>query len=106
MGIDKYPRSPLENAVNDAKAIKAALLQSKSVVEIFDIYDCDATKLNSKVDDYVNSLQEGDAALLFFACHGVEFDNAIRLVAIPQSGTPDLRKDSLNVLVLLDRLVM
>ena len=91
--------------MNDAKAIKKALLKSKSVVEVFDIYDCDATKLNSKVDDYVNSLQPGDAALVFSACHGVEYNNAPRLIAIPQSGTPDLKTDALNVLVLLDRLV-
>ena len=91
--------------MNDAKAMKTALLKSKSVVEVFDIYDCDATKLNSKVDDFVNSLQEGDAALVFFACHGVEYNNAIRLLAIPQSGKPDLKTDALNLLVLLERLV-
>ena len=90
--------------MNDAKAMKA-LLESKGV-QVFHVYDCNITELQTVVDNFVNSLQQGDAALLFFACHGVEFNNAIRLVAIPQSGTPDLRKDSLNVLALLDRLVM
>ena len=103
MGIDKYPRSPLRNAVNDAKAMKA-LLESKGV-QVFHVYDCNITELNTVVDDFVNSLQPGDAALVFSACHGVEYNNAPRLIAIPQSGTPDLKKDSLNVLVLLDRLV-
>ena len=90
--------------MNDAKAMKT-LLESKGV-QVFHVYDCNITELQTVVDNFVNSLQQGDAALLFFACHGVEFNNAIRLVAIPQSGTPDLKKDSLNVLALLDRLVM
>ena len=89
--------------MNDAKAMKA-LLESKGV-QVFHVYDCNITELQTVVDNFVNSLQEGDAALVFSACHGVEYNNAPRLVAIPQSGKPDLKTDALNVLVLLDRLV-
>ena len=89
--------------MKDAEAMKA-LLESKGVL-VFHVYNCNITQLLTVVDKFVNSLQEGDAALVFSACHGVEYNNAPRLIAISQSGIPDLKTDSLNVLVLLDRSV-
>ena len=102
VGINAYPGAPLDNAVNDAKAMKA-LLESKDV-EVFDIYDCNITDLTAKTDEFVDALQEGDAAMVFFAGHGVEYNNTNRLVAITQSGVADLRNEALNALVLLNRL--
>ena len=102
MGINAYHHAPLKNAVNDAKAVAAAL--EAQGVKVFAIYDCNITELNAIVQEYVNALQEGDAAIVFFAGHGAEYNNANRLVAIPQSGEPDLVKEALNLLVLLDRL--
>ena len=89
--------------MNDAKAFKA-MLESKGV-EVFDVYDCNIAELNAKVDEYVDAIQKGDAAIVFGACHGVEYNNALRLIAISPSGKPDLKTDALNLLVLLDRLV-
>ena len=88
--------------MNDAKAVKAAL-ESKGV-EVFAIYDCNITELNAKVDEYVNALQKGDAAFVFFAGHGVEYNNTRRLIALHQSAEPDLKEEALNVLRLSLRL--
>ena len=105
IGINAYGNTnALENAVNDAKAVKKAL-QSKDV-KVFDIYDCNIVELEEKMNEFVGFLQEGDAAIVYFAGHGVEYNNALRLMATWESGEPDYMKDSLNVLVLLDRLAI
>ena len=88
--------------MNDAKAVAAAL-ESKGV-QVFAIYDCNITDLNAIVDKYVKALQKGDTAFVFFAGHGVEYNNTRRLVALHQSAEPDLNKEALNVLVLSLRL--
>ena len=101
IGINAYDHMrPLRNAVNDAKAVKKAL-EAKDVI-VFDIYDCDTIELKTKMNEFVGFLQKGDAAIIFFAGHGVEYDNALRLMAT--CGKRDYNKDSVNVLVLLERL--
>ena len=102
VGINAYHHAPLKNAVNDAKAVAAAL-ESKGV-QVFAIYDCNITDLNAIVDEYVNALQKGDAAFVFFSGHAMEYKNTNRLLAVYQSAEPDLNKEALNVLVLSLRL--
>ena len=102
IGINAYGSTALENAVNDAKAVKKAL-EAKDV-KVFDIYDCNIIKLKAKMDEFVGFLQKGDAAIIFFAGHGVEYNNALSLMATWGSGKPDYKKDSVNVLQLLERL--
>ena len=102
VGINAYHRAPLKNAVNDAKAVAAAL-ESKGV-KVFAIYDCNITELKAIVQEFEDALQKGDAAFVFFAGHGVEYNNTRRLVALHQSAEPDLNKEALNVLVLSLRL--
>ena len=104
IGINAYRYSnALKNAVNDAKAVKKAL--EARDVKVFDIYDCNIVALKEKVNEFMGFLQEGDAAIVYFAGHGVEYNNARRLMAICESAKPDYKEDSLNVLVLLKRLV-
>ena len=102
MGINAYQHAPLKNAVNDAKAVKAAL--ELKGVQVFAIYDCNITELTAIVDEYVNALQKGDAAFVFFAGHGVVYKNTSRLLASNQSAEPDSAKNALNVLYLSLRL--
>ena len=50
VGINAYHHAPLKNAVNDAKAVKAAL-ESKGV-QVFAIYDCNITELKAIVQEF------------------------------------------------------
>ena len=103
IGINAYNYpDALGNAVNDAKAVKKAL-EAKDV-KVFDIYDCNIIALNEKMNEFLDYLQKGDAAIVYFAGHGVEYNNARRLMAIWESAKPDYKEDSLNVLALLNRL--
>ena len=93
----------LKNPVNDARAIKEAL--EKEGVIVFYAENCTITQLNEIVQLYLDSLQEGEVTLVFFAGHGVEYANANRLVTIPESNVTDYKSDSLNLLLLLLRCV-
>ena len=101
MGINAY-HAPLKNAVNDAKKVQAALEWKD--VQVFAIYDCNITELKAIVQEFLDALQKGDAAFVFFAGHGVEYKNASKLLASTQSAEPDFAKDALNVLTLSLRL--
>ena len=102
IGINAYISTALENAVNDAKAVKKAL-EAKDV-KVFDIYDCNTIELKAKMNEFVGFLQKGDAAIVYFAGHGVEYNNALRLMATWESGKRDYNKDSVNVRSLFERL--
>ena len=103
IGINAYNYpDALKNAVNDAKRVKAAL-EAKDV-KVFDIYDCNIIALNEKMNEFLDYLQKGDAAIVYFAGHGVEYNNALRLMATWESGKRDYNKDSVNVRSLFERL--
>ena len=103
IGINAYNYpDALKNAVNDAKRVKAAL-EAKDV-KVFDIYDCNIVALNEKMNEFVDYLQEGDAAIVYFAGYGVEYNNVLRLMATCGPGKPDYKQESLKVLFLLNRL--
>ena len=88
--------------MNDARAVRD-LLESRGVHVVF-AENVDINEFKAIVAEYVESLQEGDAAIVFFAGHGCEYNNATRLMAISDSSKPDLKEESINALVLLNRL--
>ena len=93
----------LQNAVNDARAIKEAL--EKEGVKVFYAENCTIAELNKIVQLYLDSLKAGVVTLVFFAGHGVEYANANRLIAISEFDVTDYQRDSLNLLFLLIRCV-
>lgn len=93
----------LKNAVRDAKAVCAAL-KSKGVVVTF-AENCTRTQWKNKENEFLRNLREGDAAIIFFAGHGCEFNNANRLLTRSKSQKRNLKNDSVNVLALLIRYV-
>ena len=104
IGNSKYKHhTPLDHAVNDARAVKVAL-QARGV-HVFYVEDCDIEECNAIMDAFVSFVGAKDAAFVFFAGHACEYRNANRLLMICKSGRPDVRKDSVNVLVLLARFV-
>ena len=105
VGIAAYKNGRvLKNAVNDAREIKK-LLESRGVHVLY-AENVNIKEFDDIVDKFVQTLQEQDAAIVFFAGHGCVYNNATRLMAISESPNSDfLRKESVNALVLLDRFV-
>ena len=100
VGIGNYKvNKRFKNPVSDADAIQH-LLEAQNV-EVFNARDCNINEFREQFDIFLASLRPGDAAFLFFAGHGTEFRNSVRLMAISESAKPDLEKDALNLDVLI-----
>ena len=102
IGINQYKHyRSLNNAVHDAQTVKEML--EGAGVEVYFVANANIQQLNEAVAKYTASLQEGEVALVYFAGHGCEFNNAPRLLAKSIGPVPNLRKDAVNVFVMLDR---
>ena len=102
VGIGNYKViRKLKNPVPDADAIQH-LLEAQNV-EVVNARDCDKNELEQQFEFFLTTLRPGDAAFLFFAGHGTEFRNSVRLMAISESAKPDLEKDAINLNVLIAR---
>ena len=98
VGIGNYKnkRVPkLNNAVPDAKSIVDVL--KKRNAEIYSVYDCDIEDLKEKFALFAAAIRPGDAAFMYFACHAEIFDNSLRLMALSNSSTRDIKEDSLDL---------
>ena len=107
IGIDKYDHMrPLKNAVRDARSVKEQLEKLKNVDVIY-AENCDSDELISKANEFVEVTEELDGAILFYAGHACEYNNCNRLLSKNWDGeVSNIRKHSVNVLRLLQRLVM
>ena len=88
IGNDRYDelsdREQLHNAVNDARAMKAALQQLEFEVDIGE--NLDRKQFIDKLSSFGSRVQKGDLAFFFYAGHGVSFSGANYLLPrdIPQ----------------------
>ena len=104
IGTDKYRHNnSLRNAVSDARAFGAKIKAEGGTV----VYalDCKTSELNAKIDEYLGLLQENDVAMLYFAGHGCEYKNAFRMFAISEGDESNIDKDTVNLLVLINKSV-
>jgi tetratricopeptide (TPR) repeat protein len=72
IGIDDYESRPLQNAGNDARAVRALLGQLGFEDAAAPLYDADATQtaMRELVDDSLRRLGPADSLIVFFAGHG------------------------------------
>ena len=104
VGINDYRHFPkLKNCVNDARSIRDFLLSEG--VQVYYVENCNKNKYDEIEKEFLACIKPGDAAFVFFACHGCEYNNVNRLLTISTSEKPDLRRDGVNLLALLARWV-
>lgn len=81
MGADDYEFiRPLDNAVNDARAIEAAL--ESLGFEVLLETDRDLKRMRRALEDFREDAAGADVALVFFAGHGVEVSGENRLLPV------------------------
>jgi hypothetical protein len=106
IGNNAYPRAPLNNAVNDARAIALVLEQAGFQVDL----RIDATRvaLLQAVDAFGKAIARSEVKLGFFyyAGHGAQVDwrNYLLPVDASVASAADLPAQCLDLAVLLDRL--
>ena len=107
IGINKYDHlRTLNNAVGDARSVKEKLSKLKNVDVIY-VEDCDADELKSIANAFVESTEELDGIIIFFAGHACVYNNFNRLLSKNWDGDVNsIPECSLQLLSLLQRLVM
>ena len=72
---------------------------------MFYIANCDKDQFDEKAEEFLNFLQEGDAAIVSFAGHGCEYRNTNRLLTLPKKdgSSTKIEQNSVNILYLLLR---
>ena len=98
IGISAYKDWPLNNSVNDARAMKR-LLEERGV-KVFYVENCTLTKMKLVQDEFLSYVQPGDTAIFYFAGRGCTYLNSPRLMMIAESDTASKKRDSLNVYAL------
>src|ERR1017187_9866560 len=80
IGNDAYAISPLKNAVNDARAMDAALRASNFRTIL--VENAKKADMESRVGEFLDMLGPDDTALFFYAGHGVQIANENFLVPV------------------------
>jgi uncharacterized caspase-like protein len=78
VGNDAYPTMPLQNAVNDARAVCGAVARLGFTVDVQ--RDLGGEALDRAVDAFVGRLGSADVGLFFYAGHGLQIDGENFLV--------------------------
>ena len=107
IGINKYDHlHNLNNAVRDARSVKETLSKVENV-EVIYVENCDADKLKSIANAFVEKTEELDGIIIFFAGHACVYNNFHRLLSKNWDGDVNSIPDfSLQLLSLRQRLVM
>ena len=105
IGNDAYKISPLKNAVNDARAMDAALRASNFRTILLE----NATKadMETKIGEFLDMLGPDDTALFFYAGHGVQIVNENFLVPVdfvPGNSISSAKFSCMSVAQILDEL--
>ncbi len=80
IGNDAYPAGPLQNAVNDARAMQKALAGAGFRVILAE--NANKIDMEQKIIDYFESIGPGDTALFYFAGHAVQIENENLLLPV------------------------
>lgn len=78
VGIDSYPRSPLLNARNDARAMAATLRDLGFTVTMLE--DASRNQMVTTLATFSDMLRPDDVGFLFYAGHGLQIDGENYLV--------------------------
>lgn len=92
IGNNKYARGPLQNAVNDARAMGHVLSTMGFAVK--PVLDATQSQLAREIEDFVRRIPAGAVALVFYAGHGVQINGDNLLLPVDFSATTELEAQS------------
>ena len=105
IGNDAYKISPLKNAVNDARAMDAALRASNFRTIL--VENASKADMESKIGEFLDMLGPDDTALFFYAGHGVQIVNENFLVPVdfvPGNSISSAKFSCMSMAQILDEL--
>jgi formylglycine-generating enzyme required for sulfatase activity len=84
VGNKSYTLRPLTNPLNDADDMKAALEAVGFHVDI--LKDANKAQLETEIDSFTQSLQEGDIVFFYYSGHGIAIQNQNYLIPVDFTG--------------------
>lgn len=104
IGNGAYHGTPLENPVNDANDIAAAL--ENLSFKVFEKTNATLREMEAALNNFSGKIRPGDVALFFYAGHGIQYqgDNYLLPVDARINSASDIRYRSLNVGLVMGRL--
>jgi hypothetical protein len=103
IGNTAYPSAPLSNPARDAIGMAAALRELGFSVSQF--LDIDLRDTERAVDSFVNSIDPGDAVLIFYSGHGMQIDGDNYMIPVSFSARDeaDAKYNAYSIQRVLDR---
>ena len=104
IGNNKHPIQPLDNPVNDARAVADALIALKFDVTLRT--DQRGAEMDREIARFVSSIQKDSVVIIYFAGHGVEFENQNYLIPIDLEANDefDVERKAISVSSILRKL--
>lgn len=104
IGNAAYDRNPLENPINDARAIADAL--GKLGFKVRKLENASLRQMDEAVRDFGEDLAKGGAGLFFYAGHGMQVKGSNYLIPIGElpKDEDDVPYKAFNADILLDRM--
>lgn len=91
IGINAYPKSPLQYCVADAQGMRDSLKSSDlwSAATIYELYDSDATKANilDRISQVANLIRQGETFFIDYSGHGSNDGTHTYIVPVDGSST-------------------
>ncbi|CAF3035093.1 unnamed protein product [Rotaria socialis] len=103
IGNNKYKQSPLYNCVNDANDLSKALKSIGFLVTSKTDLNCE--EMDKEIENFLESIHQGDLVLFFFSGHGVQRDEQNYLIPCDNDrilGPSDFKYRAINAQRFLD----
>ncbi len=104
IGNGAYAESPLSNALNDAKGVKAAL--QKLDFQVIYLENADLAEMDDAVHKFIARLQPDSEGLFYFSGHGAQADGANYLIPLRAdiANKGELKARAYNAGIVLDNM--
>lgn len=104
IGNQAYPTMALKNAAQDARDVHAALREIGFVADL--LVDATKRQMDMRIGRFVDMLQPGDVALVYYAGHGVQVagENYLLPVDVETADEASVRYSSYSASLLHDRI--
>jgi hypothetical protein len=104
VGNNAYPQMPLQNAVNDARAVDRALTAAGFATEL--VLDATLRQFDVAVERFLTRLQPGDVAMFYYSGHGIQVASENYLIPVDFKAREevDAKYDSVPAGRIVDRM--
>ncbi|WP_191016155.1 caspase family protein [Treponema zioleckii] len=97
IGNASYKNNPLENPVNDSRAVSLNLKEIG--FDVISVENADTSTMDKKLDEFCKKIDDADLAFFYFSGHGIQANNVNYLIPITDKikTENDLKRNALSL---------